>query len=291
MKNVILLFTLSILTMVSVTAEEKGQELTTEELQMQRKRDSVWLEQAITRKTNELISKKDTLSLESLKVAKGYAESAEKQHQHFFTMLNVTLVMITVLGSAGLFLSIRQGKKAIDRRMKKELSKYGNEKKETLVNLVHEEELESKLRKNCHLAVIIKKGSKLPHTLEQILKQFGSGQKEEKLIAIENLEELSDGSHNLNSKVDLIVFHNPSNEAWTDRDDFSKSVENLQLIKWINELPDNIAFMNFGVQLSFDSLDETKRTLFSSANMDGQLYGNLINLLKFQNAIKNHSKA
>lgn len=279
MKKIILL----LLMVLAFSGQSIGQ--TDQGSKSTRKRDSIWLEQALERKTKQLISKKDTLANESLKASKQYAENADKLTDKFLTITGVILAFVGLAGSFGLFITFRIMKNEVEQKFKKELEKLSNDNLETINRLIKNDNAEEQLRKQCQIIVVSQSNEEVSEAIQQVVGQFGNKVGfETKSFRLDTLDELDGVLSKTN--FNLLVFHNPNETTWTAQGKFKDSKEEKKLIHWVNQLADDIAVMHFGVYLDTALLIARKRTLFSTTNMEGQLFGNLMNLLKYQDIVR-----
>jgi len=242
------------------------------------------VKRSFAEKEKELINKNTLNSAnESLKASKQYAQNADQLMNRFFTSINVILGIIALLSTAGVgtlvWYLIRESKKQLDQRLE-ELSK-GN--LETIKTLIENTKDDNDIREACRVIVVsLLPITEISESFKLVLNQFGDRKDfKPKYLKIDSFNDLNKKLEEEN--YDTLIVYNSGSE---DKENWEKP--DNPLITSINELPDNIAIMCFDFpRIDLSELDDNKKTLFSSTNMEGQLFGNLMNLLRYKKIIDN----
>jgi hypothetical protein len=124
--------------------------------------------------------------------------------------------------------------------------------------------------------VLVKNGVEIPNYVQLVLNQFNSPVRR-------NLSSITEINKDYD-KFDIIFYFNEGDNKWTDN--WYSSDEQNKLIKFINDEYQG-AVLYFGIKFNFDEIYESKKHLISASNFSSQIYGNLLNLIKLLNALKN----
>lgn len=83
-------------------------------------------------------------------------------------------------------------------------------------------------------------------------------------------------------KFDLIVIENTTGSTW----DFVNEIDSKkQLVKLANSICDKTSIVYYGKSFPIEDITKDKQYLISFANAPSQLYGNILNMLKYRNEI------
>lgn len=208
----------------------------------------------------------------------------QKQHEGFLSYFaNFWTIIGLLLGSIAVVFSYREYTRKI---VVEEVSKTIGKDVESLKKQIEQFEKHNLLKQEARIKILNKKNSLFPKSFKRVMKLFSVNLNDSNnLIEIDSLNELKNKYDEIKKNVDLLIIENKStNSIWdlTNKD-------NAICMKNLNtEIHKETAILYYGDKdNTFPTIEDDEKSInVSFANASSQLYGNLLNMLKFINETK-----
>ena len=235
---------------------------------------------------------------DSYKLRKHYENEHDSMFAKFLThyiswLTAIFLALISILGYKKFISEYRKRienevkekvKIEVDKKVPIEVEKYLKPKINIISNEFKNIEKHNSYKTNSKILIINKKGTKFPKYLETILKLFSTDiTNKSNLIELESLKDITESQYKSMKEADIVIIENKVPEkVWSTTD------HKDEYIALANKICNTTALLYFGDgHFPIKDVDEEKQHLISYTNAPSQLYGNLLNLLKYVNELRN----
>lgn len=222
-------------------------------------------------------------ALQAHAASREYMNYATSALDHFYLVTGVCAALLTLMFTAvGLSVTgyAKSARKKIDyargtleKEMREEFARLRDKNEELIHNMFESEELEQRLRQQSSLLILKYGSSKLTQAEDAVLRYFNY---REKSIADEALHKPVYEDTLKNDPADVIIL-----TGWNANEQKTALAEIANVVCPAKA----IFFWGFG-QFPTKDVDEDKQHMVSFGNAASQVYGNLLNLLKFQDKIR-----
>jgi hypothetical protein len=241
------------------------------------------VEQKLTK--NELLDiKNDILTIKDEINSKSY-EFEEKRTNLFTKYFELWGFIGLILSFFGLKkFTVEKIKKEVEDRVIIEVEKETKNKVGLLKEQLDEIERHKKYKTNSKIIVINKKGTNFPKYFEIVLKLFNIDiNNPENRIDVENIVDITPKDIKKLKTAKLVLVENKTPSGVWDTKEFKDDYKDLA-----NKICNKTTLLYFGDgRFPTDEIDEDKQHYISYTNASSQLYGNMLNLLKYKYELDN----